>query len=55
MLLALIIARPSDMNLVIGLETPALRAAPTEMGCRAYQGYYFSKPVPVSDFEKLFA
>ena len=32
MLLALIIARPSDMNLVIGLETPALRAALTEMG-----------------------
>ena len=22
------------------------------MGCKLYQGYYFSKPVPVEDFEK---
>ena len=24
-----------------------------EMGCKLFQGYYFSKPVPLSEFEKL--
>ncbi|MCR5420530.1 MAG: GGDEF domain-containing phosphodiesterase [Lachnospiraceae bacterium] len=26
----------------------------TDMGCRHFQGYYFSRPLPVSDFEKIF-
>ena len=25
----------------------------SEMGCNHFQGYYFSKPIPVDEFEKL--
>ena len=34
-----------------GVETEAQYHALKEMGCELFQGYYFSKPVPVEDFE----
>ena len=36
-----------------GVETKEQRDMMLEMGCKLFQGYYFSKPVPVSEFEKL--
>ncbi len=33
-----------------GVETPAQRDCLTEMGCVAFQGYLFGRPVPVSEF-----
>ena len=26
-----------------------------QMGCNVFQGYYFAKPMPLADFEKLAA
>lgn len=36
-----------------GVETEAQRACLENQGCLTYQGYLFSKPVPLLDFEKL--
>ena len=36
-----------------GVETKEQRDMLVDMGCKLFQGYYFSKPVPVSEFEKL--
>jgi EAL domain-containing protein (putative c-di-GMP-specific phosphodiesterase class I) len=36
-----------------GVETEAQRACLERKGCLTYQGYLFSKPVPLADFEKL--
>lgn len=36
-----------------GVETKEQRALLESWGCTAYQGYLFSKPVPIDDFEKL--
>lgn len=36
-----------------GVETEAQMAMLRQMGCTAYQGYYFGKPVPVEQFEAL--
>ena len=36
-----------------GVETKEQRDMMLEMGCKLFQGYYFSKPVPVAEFEKL--
>ncbi len=38
-----------------GVETEAQRQALATEGCLAYQGYYFSRPVPASVFEGLAA
>jgi EAL domain-containing protein (putative c-di-GMP-specific phosphodiesterase class I) len=38
-----------------GVETEEQLSALTEMGCNHFQGYYFSKPVPVNVFESKFA
>lgn len=57
-LIRTIIGMAANLNLQViaeGVETEEQLKALTEMGCLAYQGYYFSKPVPVSEFEKLFA
>jgi len=37
-----------------GVETEAQRKELQNMGCDLYQGYYCSKPLPVSEFEALF-
>lgn len=36
-----------------GVETKDQVEALAEIGCRRFQGYYFSKPVPVFEFEEL--
>ncbi len=36
-----------------GVETEKQYHVLSEMGCRMFQGYYFSKPIPVSDFEEF--
>jgi len=36
-----------------GVETEAQLGFLRQNGCMAYQGYLFSKPVPVGEFEKL--
>jgi diguanylate cyclase (GGDEF)-like protein/PAS domain S-box-containing protein len=36
-----------------GVETKAQRDCLVRYGCNAFQGYLFSKPVPLEDFEKL--
>jgi EAL domain-containing protein (putative c-di-GMP-specific phosphodiesterase class I) len=36
-----------------GVETEAQRACLENQGCLTYQGYLFSKPIPLPDFEKL--
>ena len=35
-----------------GVETPGQRDFLAALGCHAYQGYFFSRPLPVGDFEK---
>lgn len=43
-----------DLNVIAeGVETHAQLDALKKMGCAAYQGYLFSKPVPLIDFESL--
>jgi EAL domain-containing protein (putative c-di-GMP-specific phosphodiesterase class I) len=39
-------------SLTEGVETAAQFEKLYAMGCKLYQGYYFSKPVPREDFEK---
>ena len=36
-----------------GVETREQIDCLTEMGCRHFQGFYFSRPVPVGDLETL--
>ena len=38
-----------------GVETEQQLRALSEMGCRHFQGYYFSRPIPVAEFEEKFA
>ena len=38
-----------------GVETEQQLRALSEMGCNHFQGYYFSRPVPVGEFEMKFA
>ena len=38
-----------------GVETPAQLAFLQQHGCTAYQGYLFSKPLPIEQFETLLA
>jgi EAL domain-containing protein (putative c-di-GMP-specific phosphodiesterase class I) len=39
-------------SLTEGVETAKQYEILYAMGCKLYQGYYFSKPVPREDFEK---
>lgn len=41
-------------SLTEGVETKEQFDMLTDMGCRLFQGYYFSKPIPVEDFEKRY-
>lgn len=36
-----------------GVETQAQRDILLEQGCRAYQGYYYSRPLPLDEFERF--
>ena len=37
-----------------GVETDKQLLMLTEMGCHIFQGYYFSKPIPVEEFEQKY-
>ncbi len=37
-----------------GVETEEQKEFLEECGCRCFQGYYFSKPIPVSEFEEKY-
>jgi len=53
-----IIALAQSMSLGViaeGVETEAQRRFLEANGCHAFQGYLFSKPVPIEDFERLVA
>jgi EAL domain-containing protein (putative c-di-GMP-specific phosphodiesterase class I) len=46
------------MNLEVvaeGVETEEQRVFLAGLGCHSYQGYLFSRPVPVDNFERLLA
>ena len=44
-----------DYNIVFeGIETEEQKDAIVSMGCDVIQGFYYSKPIPVSEFEKKF-
>ena len=54
----IIVSLANSMNLAViaeGVETEAQREFLDMNGCHAFQGYLFSKPVPVSEFEQLAA
>lgn len=40
--------------IVEGVETPAQKQGLKEMGCLMCQGFLFSRPIPVDEFEKLY-
>jgi diguanylate cyclase (GGDEF)-like protein/PAS domain S-box-containing protein len=54
----IIVSLAQSMNLAViaeGVETEAQREFLEQNGCHAFQGYLFSKPVPVGEFEQLVA
>jgi EAL domain-containing protein (putative c-di-GMP-specific phosphodiesterase class I) len=38
-----------------GVETEAQRDFLSSLGCHAYQGYLFSRPLPIREFEAIVA
>ena len=51
-----VISMADSLNMISiaeGAETKGQLDFLAELNCMAYQGYYFSKPVPVNEFEKL--
>ena len=40
--------------IVEGVETDAQKQGLKDMGCRMYQGFLFSRPLPVEEFERLY-
>ncbi len=51
-----VIALADNLGLMViaeGVETQAHLDRLADMGCHHYQGYFFSKPVPVAEFEAL--
>jgi EAL domain-containing protein (putative c-di-GMP-specific phosphodiesterase class I) len=51
-----IIAMAHNLGLKViaeGVETQAQRTFLEQHGCLVYQGYLFSKPVPIDEFESL--
>jgi len=50
----MVVALAESMGLVViaeGVETEAQRDALAGLGCHAYQGYLFSRPLPLAEFE----
>jgi diguanylate cyclase (GGDEF)-like protein/PAS domain S-box-containing protein len=48
------LAKNFRLNVIAeGVETEVQRAFLSQHGCMAYQGYFFSKPVPIEQFELL--
>ena len=42
------------LSLTEGIETENQYHVLSEMGCKLFQGYYFAKPMPVDEFEKMY-
>ena len=40
--------------IVEGVETKAQKQGIQDMGCRVYQGFLFSRPIPAAEFERLY-
>ena len=56
-ILELVISLSNRMNMSViteGVETSEQVSMLTDMGCKIFQGYYFSKPIPVDEFEKKY-
>jgi EAL domain-containing protein (putative c-di-GMP-specific phosphodiesterase class I) len=52
----MVIALSGNLGLAViaeGVETEAQRDFLAQQGCHAYQGYFFSCPLPPADFEKF--
>jgi len=52
----MVIALAGSMEIAViaeGVETQAQRDLLATLGCHAYQGYLFSRPLPLSEFEQL--
>ena len=48
------LAQAFDLSIIAeGVETYGELAFPAENGCHEYQGYLYSRPVAVSEFERL--
>jgi EAL domain-containing protein (putative c-di-GMP-specific phosphodiesterase class I) len=51
-----IVALTQSLGLAViaeGVEMETQREFLANFGCYAYQGYFFSRPVPLGDFEQL--
>lgn len=49
------LARTLDMDVIVeGVETKEHLEMMKSMGCETYQGYYFSKPIPVDMYEEQY-
>jgi EAL domain-containing protein (putative c-di-GMP-specific phosphodiesterase class I)/GGDEF domain-containing protein len=56
-ILSAIIRLASDIGMSVvteGVETEEMLNSLCEMGCEIFQGFYFSKPVTIEDFEKKY-
>ncbi len=52
----MVVALAESMGLTViaeGVETQAQRDYLAQHGCHAYQGFLFSRPVPLEEFEEL--
>lgn len=48
----IVLAKSLGLNVIAeGVETQVQRTMLLEMGCRCWQGYYFSRPLPLKQFE----
>ena len=57
MVINAIITMAKALNMTViteGVELENQADALTVMGCDIFQGYYFSRPIPVSEFEKIY-
>ena len=51
----IVLAKKLGMEVITeGVETEKQLVMLTKMGCKMFQGYYFSKPIPVSEFEEKY-
>jgi diguanylate cyclase (GGDEF)-like protein/PAS domain S-box-containing protein len=52
--MVIVLAESMGLSVIAeGVETEAQRACLAEQGCHAYQGYLFSRPLPLAQFEAL--
>ena len=57
MILKAVIDLAAALNMKViteGVETFRQFEALSSMGCRLFQGYYFSRPIPIGEFEEFF-